>query len=97
MPNRRIFVSHHWVQVTATDFRLGIRTAKYILSDIDATITGYENKLRELKSAFLEGVAVQTEITVVRMMNIVTDIGKCDVLGLQSDVHGLGIQRNPST
>ena len=43
--------------------------AKYTMSDIDARITGYENKFRELKTAFLEGVAVQTGIIVVCMMN----------------------------
>ncbi|KAN0076754.1 hypothetical protein V8E55_010609 [Tylopilus felleus] len=48
-----------------------IRTAKYTISNIDARITDYENKIHQLKTAFLEGVAVQTEITVVRMMNVV--------------------------
>ncbi|KAG6382047.1 hypothetical protein JVT61DRAFT_683 [Boletus reticuloceps] len=51
-----------------------VRTAKYTISDIDTRITDYENKFRELKSAFLEGVAVQTGIAVVRMMNLVEPI-----------------------
>ena len=80
-----------------TDFRLGIRTAKYMLSDIDVTITNYENKLRELKTALLEGVVVQTEITVVCMMNVVKDIGTSNVIPLRSNAHGPGIQWNPST
>ena len=37
---------------------------------------GYENKLRELKAAFLEDVALQTGITVVRTMNAVEDVGR---------------------
>ena len=37
---------------------------------------GYENKLRELKTAFLEGVALQTGITVVRVMNTMEHIGR---------------------
>jgi len=74
-----------------------MRTAKYLFSDIDTTITNYENKFRELKSAFLEGVAVQTEITVIRTMNVVKDIGRSDVLGLWSDVHGPRTQQSPST
>jgi hypothetical protein len=34
--------------------------AKYTLTDIDGRITEYENKLRELKTAFLEGVTLQS-------------------------------------
>ena len=67
------------------------------MSDIDARITGYENRLRELKTALVEGVAVQTGVTVVRMMNVVKHTGRSYVLGLQSDVHGHGIQRNRLT
>ena len=37
---------------------------------------GYENKLRELKTAFLEDVALQTGITVVRTMNAVRGVGR---------------------
>ena len=37
----------------------------------------YENKLRELKAAFLEDIAVQTGITVVRMVDVVQNIGRC--------------------
>lgn len=58
----------------------GIRTAKFTISDIDTRITDYENKLRELKTAFMEGVAVQTSVTVVRMMNAVKYAGKFDSL-----------------
>ena len=50
--------------------------ADYTFSDINTKITGYEDKLLELKTAFLEGVALQTEVTVVRMMNAVEDVGR---------------------
>ncbi|KIJ58688.1 hypothetical protein HYDPIDRAFT_33932 [Hydnomerulius pinastri MD-312] len=50
------------------------RTMKYTFSDIDARITEYENKLLELKNAFLQGVAVHTAVTVFRIMNWVQDI-----------------------
>ncbi|KAG6373795.1 hypothetical protein JVT61DRAFT_5940 [Boletus reticuloceps] len=53
-----------------------IRMAKYTISDIDGRIKEYEEKFRELKAALLEGVAVQTEITVIRMMNVVKDAEK---------------------
>ena len=54
---------------------VGIRTAKYTVSAIDARITGYENTLRTLKTAFVEQVTLQTGVTVVRMMNTVEHTG----------------------
>ena len=57
---------------------------------------GYEDKLRELKTAFLEGVALQTEITVVRMMNAVVDVGRPVPYGcypMLTDRHHSGVQR----
>ena len=70
---------------------------KYAVSDIDARITAYENKLRELKSAFLEDVALRTGITIVRMADVVQNIGKCEphqvVVVILMDVQ----QRNRST
>ena len=82
--------------VTITDLCLGIRTAKYTISDIDTRITDYESKFRELKTAFVEGVAVQTGVTVMRMMNVVNHTGMSDVLYPQTAVHGPGTQQNPS-
>ena len=49
--------------------------ANYPLPDINANITGYEDKFLELKTAFLDGVSLQTEVTVVRMTSAVVDIG----------------------
>ena len=57
----------------------------------------YENKLRELKMAFLEGVTLQSGVTVFRMMNVVQNIGRFYLLRLRQDAHGCGIQRNPLT
>ncbi|KAF8547698.1 hypothetical protein OG21DRAFT_1424309 [Imleria badia] len=48
-----------------------IRTAKYTISDIDARITDYVNNFRDLKAALMEGTALQTGFTVLRMMNVV--------------------------
>ena len=36
----------------------------------------YDKKLRELKTAFLEGVTLQSGITVFRTMNVVQNIAK---------------------
>ena len=60
-------------------------------------ITDYENKLREFKTAFSEGVAVQTDTTVARMMNVVEHLGLSDLLKLWSHIHVPGIQRKSST
>ena len=49
---------------------------KYTNSDIDGRITEYENKLQELKTAFLAGVTLETELIVIRMMNVVDVIGR---------------------
>jgi hypothetical protein len=67
---------------------------KYTLSDIDAKIKDYETKLRELKAAFLEGVAVQTGVTVFRMMNTVEHIGRSNPFRPCTAANGRGIQRN---
>jgi hypothetical protein len=64
---------------------------KYTLSDIDAKIKDYETKLRELKTAFLDGVAVQTGITVFRMMNTLERMGRSHAFGLCTASNGLGI------
>jgi len=68
--------------------------AKYTLSDIDTKMTSYEDRLRELKTTLMEGVAVQTGITVIHMMNVVKHTGRSGVLRLRSIVHGLEIQQN---
>jgi hypothetical protein len=72
----------------------GIRTAKYALYDIDGKIKDYETNLAELKATFLAGVAVQTGVTVVRMMNIVEHTGRFNPFELWAATHGPGIQRN---
>ena len=56
---------------------------KYLISDIDKVISGYESKFKELKTALLEGIAVQTGVTVVHMMNVITHTGTSDMLRLQ--------------
>ena len=66
---------------------LGIRVAKYTIYDIDARIASYENKLRELKTAFLEQVTLQTGITVVRMMNALEQTGKPYLSDHDHDTH----------
>lgn len=66
-------------------------------SDIDGRITDYENKLQELKTKFVEGVTLQSGVTVFRMMNVAQKLGRSDFLRLGEDAHRCGIQRNRST
>ncbi|KAG8214191.1 hypothetical protein J3R82DRAFT_10981 [Butyriboletus roseoflavus] len=64
-----------------------IRTAKYAISDIDARFTEYENKFEELRIAFAEGIVLDADVTVFRMMNEVPIIGVFHVLTLWRDPH----------
>ncbi|KAN0084526.1 hypothetical protein V8E55_008030 [Tylopilus felleus] len=57
------------------------RTAKYAIAHIDQMIAAYENSFRDLRTALLEGVAVRTGMTVVRMMNVVERIAETTDLG----------------
>ena len=54
----------------------------------------YENKLRELKTAFLEGVTLQSGVTVFHMMNVVQNIGRFYLLRLRQEAYGRVIQWN---
>ena len=62
-----------------------------MFSDIDGRIADYENKLLELKTAFLEGVTLQSGVTVYCMMNIVHNIGTFHLLTFHQDAHGCGM------
>jgi len=55
---------------------LGTRILKNILSDVDDTIKQYETKFGELKSAFQGRAVLRTEITVLRVLDQVENIGK---------------------
>jgi hypothetical protein len=55
---------------------LGIRVLEHILSDADNKIKQYEDKFKELKSAFQERAVLQTEITVLRILDIVDGQGQ---------------------
>ncbi|KAF8549383.1 hypothetical protein OG21DRAFT_1500452 [Imleria badia] len=68
-----------------------LRTAKYMISDINTIITGYEEKFRELKTAFLDGLAVQEGVTVFRMMNVVEEAGnKAEMMALDDMPYARG-------
>ena len=56
--------------------RLGKRFLENVISDVDDTIKRYETKFGELKAAFRERAVLRTEITVLRVLDQVEDIGK---------------------
>jgi uncharacterized protein YllA (UPF0747 family) len=55
---------------------LGKRVLEHVLSDTDNKIKQYEDKFEALKSAFQERAILQTEITVLRILNIVGGQGQ---------------------
>ena len=57
----------------------------------------YEDKLRDLKVAFVQGITLGSGVTVLRMMNVVQTIGRLHFLRLRQHTHGFGTKRNPST
>ena len=62
----------------------GSRLGKNIMGGVDSKITGFENVFKSLRATFAEGVALNTELFVVRMMSDVETIGK---LQIQSNLH----------
>ena len=49
---------------------------EHIFSDADNKIKQYEGKFKELKLAFQERAVLQTEITVLRILNVVEGQGQ---------------------
>jgi hypothetical protein len=49
---------------------------KNIMSDVDDKIRQYQDKFNELKAGFQERAMIHTEITVLRVLNQVENIGK---------------------
>jgi hypothetical protein len=54
---------------------LGMRTIKNVMSDVDSKVQGFKDKFAELNAAFQGRSAVQTEITVLRIMDDVQNLG----------------------
>jgi hypothetical protein len=46
------------------------------MGGVDRTITGFEESFRALRANFTEGVVLNTEVFVLRMMSDVGEIGK---------------------
>lgn len=70
---------------------------KYTIADIGAEINDRETRLQELRTTFLEGVAVQTGVTVVCMMNAVQRTARLFVLPIRPYVAAALMQQNRST
>jgi hypothetical protein len=55
---------------------LGSRLGKNIIGDVDTKIAGFESSFTSLRATFTEGVALNTELFVLRMMSDIETIGK---------------------
>jgi hypothetical protein len=54
----------------------GLRTAKNLVSDVDSKIKEYEEKFNKLRLLFQERGVLQTNITVLRILDAVKDLGR---------------------
>jgi hypothetical protein len=66
------------------DFCPGERTGKNLVSDVDSKVKQYEAKFRELKSALQASGVVHTEITVLRILDVMNNLSVCFPLSCQS-------------
>ena len=54
----------------------GIRLGKNILGGVDVKITGFEKSFQTLRTNFSEGVTLNTELFVLRMISDIGALGK---------------------
>jgi hypothetical protein len=80
MPRTRISVG--WFITWSRPFislllLLGVRAVKHLVSGADARITDYQVKFDELLTEFHHEAIRNTEITVLRILDVVEGIGGC--------------------
>ncbi|KAG9308973.1 hypothetical protein JVU11DRAFT_11275 [Chiua virens] len=83
----------YFIAEYAKQERFWVRMAKYTISDVDAKLTAYESKFQELKTTLLEGVALETGLTVIRMMNAMEHV--VDAVDLNDLPYALGARYAP--
>ncbi|KAG9313821.1 hypothetical protein JVU11DRAFT_4586 [Chiua virens] len=83
----------YFIAEYAKQERFWVRMAKYTISDVDAKLTAYESKFQELKTTLLEGVALETGLTVIRMMNDMEHV--VDAVDLNDLPYALGARYAP--
>jgi hypothetical protein len=66
------------------DFCPGARTLKHLVSDVDGKVIQYEAKFSELKSALQASGVIHTEITVLRILDVMNNLSVCFPLSCQS-------------
>jgi hypothetical protein len=77
-----------WKFCTLTDSTsLGLRLGKNVIGDVDTKIAGFESSFTSLRATFTEGVALNTELFVLRMVSDIETIGKRDVLSTVSTLY----------
>ena len=84
MPKTRISVCwflFYQVAIAIVDLHSGKRTAENLVSDADSKMKQYEESFNKLKAELQQYAVVHTEITVLRVLTIVGEIGEFSDLG----------------
>lgn len=66
----------HEATISQIISRIGKRLLEHILSDADSKIKQYEDKFEELKAAFQGRAVLETEITVLRILDMLESQGQ---------------------
>jgi hypothetical protein len=80
MPKPAVFVCRPFIRsrIFTNDLALSVRrTAKNLVPSADDKVTLYQDKFKHLKEAFLGYAILQTEIIVIRVLDVAKDVGKC--------------------
>ena len=64
-------------QMAADDFCSGKRTAKNLMSDVDGKVKQYKETFHQLRLGLEEHAVIHTEITVLRVLDVVGDL--CEI------------------
>jgi hypothetical protein len=85
------------VALVLTDVCSGKRTVKNGRSDVDGKVTEYEESFKTLKLQLQQHATIHTEITVLRVLGVVEEIGEFSDLGYFPRLIHLAISwRNPT-
>jgi hypothetical protein len=64
------------VALALIDICSGVRTAKNLASDVDSKVKQYQDAFNKLKSELQQKATIHTEITVLRVLDVVGDLSE---------------------
>jgi hypothetical protein len=100
MPKTRISVCwfpFYQMVIAVDDLHSGKRTAKNLVSDVDSKVKQYEESFNKLKLELQQHAVIYTEITVLRVLTVVGEIGEFSDLGLFPGLIHVTTSRRSST